>query len=46
VPSHRRDGRYYIRKRKIPFIVVRYPNNEEEAKVMVAKIKEFLEGLK
>jgi len=26
--------------------VVRYPTNEEEAKVMVAKIKEFLEGLK
>ena len=48
VGCHRTDEmvRYYIRKRKIPFIVVRYPTNEEEAKVMVAKIKEFLEGLK
>lgn len=48
VGCHRTDEmvRYLIRKRKIPFIVVRYPNDEEEAKVMVAKIKGFLEGLK
>jgi len=48
VGCHRTDEmvRYYIRKRKIPFIVVRYPTTEDEAKVMVAKIKEFLEGLK
>jgi putative methanogenesis marker protein 5 len=48
VGCHRTDEmvRYYIKKRKIPSIVVRYPTNEEEAKVMVAKIKEFLEGLK
>ena len=34
-----------IRKRKIPILVLDYPENEEEAKVMVAKMKEFLEGL-
>ena len=48
VGCHRTDEmvRYYIKKRKIPYIVVRYPTNESEAKVMVARIKEFLEGLK
>ncbi|MCU0861621.1 MAG: methanogenesis marker 5 protein [Methanomassiliicoccales archaeon] len=48
VGCHRTDEmvRYYIKKRKIPHIVVRYPTNEDEAKAMVAKIKEFLEGLK
>lgn len=48
VGCHRTDEmvRYYIKKRKIPHIIVKYPTNEDEAKIMVAKIKEFLEGLK
>lgn len=48
VGCHRTDEmvRYYVKKRRIPHIVVRYPTNEDEAKAMVAKIKEFLEGLK
>ena len=48
VGCHRTDEmvRYLIKKRKIPLLVVRYPNNEEEAKILVARIKEFLEGLK
>lgn len=37
--------RYLIRKRGIPLLMVRYPKNEEQAKIMVNKIKEFLEGL-
>jgi putative methanogenesis marker protein 5 len=35
-----------IRKRKIPLLELDYPENEDEAKSMVAQIKEFLEGLK
>ena len=35
-----------IHKRKIPTIKLDYPNNEDEAKIMVAKLKAFLEGLK
>lgn len=48
VGCHRTDEmvQYLIKKRKIPLLVVHYPNNEEEAKVLVARIKEFLEGLK
>jgi putative methanogenesis marker protein 5 len=48
VGCHRTDEmlRYLIRKRKIPILFVTYPTTEDEAKVMVAKIKEFLEGLK
>jgi putative methanogenesis marker protein 5 len=48
VGCHRTDEmvRFYIKKRKIPYVVVRYPTNEEEAKAMVSKIKTFLEGLK
>ncbi len=34
-----------VRKRKIPLLELDYPTNEEEAKVMVPKIKAFLEGL-
>ncbi|HUV23841.1 MAG TPA: methanogenesis marker 5 protein [Methanomassiliicoccales archaeon] len=37
--------KYLIRKRDIPMIEVKYPTSEEEARVMVGKIKEFLEGL-
>ena len=33
-------------KRKIPLLEVHYPHDEDEAKVMVTKIKAFLEGLK
>jgi putative methanogenesis marker protein 5 len=35
-----------VRKRKIPLLELDYPHNDEEAKAMVARIKEFLEGLK
>jgi putative methanogenesis marker protein 5 len=38
--------RYLIRRRKIPFIEVGYPETKEEAKTTVGMIKEFLEGLK
>ena len=38
--------RYLIRKKKIPIIEVHYPKDEEEAKIMVTRIKDFLEGLK
>jgi len=37
---------YMIRRKAIPTLEVRYPTDEEEAKVMVSRIKEFLEGLK
>jgi len=37
--------RYLVRKRGIPLLELEYPDTEERAKVMVAKIKEFLEGL-
>ncbi|MGD1061043.1 MAG: methanogenesis marker 5 protein [Methanomassiliicoccales archaeon] len=48
VGCHRTDEmlRYLVRKRKIPTLFVSYPSDEDEAKVMVAKIKKFLEGLK
>ena len=35
-----------VRKRKIPLLELDYPTNDEEAKVAVKKVKEFLEGLK
>jgi len=38
--------KYLIRRRKIPALTVKYPNNDEEAKATVRQIKEFLEGLK
>jgi putative methanogenesis marker protein 5 len=37
---------YLVRKKHIPLLEVHYPSNEEEAKVMIYKIKTFLEGLK
>lgn len=48
VGCHRTDEmvRFLIKKRKIPYLKVIYPTNEEEAKLMVAQIKAFLEGLK
>lgn len=48
VGCHRTDEmvRFLIKKRGIPYLVVRYPTDEEEAKLMVYKIKTFLEGLK
>jgi putative methanogenesis marker protein 5 len=48
VGCHRTDEmvRFLIKKRKIPYLVVRYPTDEDEAKILVAKIKAFLEGLK
>ena len=38
--------RYLVQKKKIPMIEVHYPKDEEEAKIMVTRIKDFLEGLK
>jgi len=38
--------KYLITRRKIPYLTVRYPETEEEGKVVVGQIKEFLEGLK
>ncbi len=35
-----------VRKRKVPILTLEYPENEEEAKYIVVKVKEFLEGLK
>ena len=35
-----------VRKRKIPLLELDYPTSDEEAKVVVKKVKEFLEGLK
>lgn len=37
---------YRIRKKNIPTLEVEYPEDEEEGKIMVTKIKTFLEGLK
>ncbi len=37
---------YLVRKKKIPTLEVHYPTNEDEAKVMVSKVKAFLGGLK
>jgi len=38
--------RYLLKRRKIPLLNVSYPNDEEDAKALVTKIKEFLEALK
>jgi putative methanogenesis marker protein 5 len=38
--------KYLLRKKGIPILEVEYPEDEEDARRMVAKIKEFLEGLK
>ena len=38
--------RYLLKRRKIPLLNVQYPNDEEDAKALVTKIKEFLEALK
>ena len=35
-----------VRKRKIPLLELEYPTSDEEAKVAVKQVKEFLEGLK
>lgn len=37
---------YLVKKRGIPYIVVPYPSTEEEAKIMVNKIKRFLNSLR
>jgi len=37
---------HLIRKKKIPLIELDYPHDEEEGKIMVSKIKKFLEELK
>ena len=36
---------YLIRKRGIPVLELKYPTSEEEARELVIKVKEFLEGL-
>jgi putative methanogenesis marker protein 5 len=36
---------YLIKQRNIPFVKVPYPRNEEDAKVMVSKIRSFLRSL-
>jgi putative methanogenesis marker protein 5 len=36
---------YLIKQRNIPFVKVPYPRNEEDAKVMVSKIRSFLKSL-
>jgi putative methanogenesis marker protein 5 len=38
--------KYLISRRGIPHLTVRYPDSEEDAKVVVGQIKGFLEGLK
>jgi putative methanogenesis marker protein 5 len=38
--------RYLLKRRKIPLLNVSYPNDEEDAKALVTKVKEFLEALK
>ena len=37
---------YLVKKRGIPIIEVEYPQDEEEGRDLVLKVKEFLEGLK
>ena len=37
--------KYLLRKKDIPILEIDYPTNEEEARIMVSKVKEFLEGL-
>ncbi len=39
-------AKYCIKKRGIPTLTVTYPSNEEEAKTMVGRIRDFLGGLK
>jgi hypothetical protein len=36
---------YMVRRKGIPTLEVHYPHDDNEAKVMVSKIKAFLEGL-
>jgi putative methanogenesis marker protein 5 len=36
---------YLIKQRNIPYVKVPYPRNEEDAKVMVSKIRSFLRSL-
>jgi putative methanogenesis marker protein 5 len=38
--------RYLLKRRNIPLLNVSYPNDEEDAKALVTKMKEFLEALK
>jgi putative methanogenesis marker protein 5 len=38
--------KYLLRKKGIPMLEVAYPQDEEDAKRMVSKVKEFLVGLK
>jgi putative methanogenesis marker protein 5 len=38
--------KYMIQRRGIPALKITYPDNDEDAKVVVGQIKEFLEGLK
>ena len=37
--------KYLLQRRKIPVLYVTYPEDEEQGKFVVAKTKEFLEGL-
>ncbi len=37
---------FLVRKRKLPTIEIDYPRTEEDARNMVIRVKEFLEGLK
>ena len=37
--------KYLIQRRQIPVVTVEYPENEEQGKVAVAKIRDFLKGL-
>ena len=36
---------YLMKERRIPTLEIEYPSDEEEAKIMVRKIKDFLENL-
>lgn len=38
--------KYLIKRRGIPTLYTTYPEDEEDGKIFVAKVKEFLEGLK
>ncbi|MCQ2085682.1 MAG: methanogenesis marker 5 protein [archaeon] len=38
-------AKYLIKRRKIPALTVQYPTSDEEAKVMVGQIRDFLGGL-
>ena len=37
--------KYLIQRRQIPVVHVDYPENEEQGKLAVAKIRDFLNGL-